>query len=281
MSDDRQCQVKWEEVWKPHCSTSYEQVCRSEPQQECSTEYREECRTEQRQLCTTEYERLCSTSYEQQCETEYEEECWEETEEQCFHEQACSEPEPVHTYSSEDSRHKRSASDHEEELMLEDEELEAELRAAIDQMSASDLLELSHDFTEEDLNELTEDESSDVTGPGIAVVDGDLNSRTKRGIFLKKFLFKKHLLKKLKNKLKKGLPGPGPLGFLPLIKKKLKKIPGPFGLAPLVIKKALGNPVKKALVKPALAAPLVKVGLGIPVKAGLGIKKKAAGLGVK
>ena len=25
-SDDRQCQVKWEEVWKPHCSTSYEQV---------------------------------------------------------------------------------------------------------------------------------------------------------------------------------------------------------------------------------------------------------------
>merc|ERR1719446_2042446 len=170
--------------------------------------------------------------------------------------------------------------------MLEDEELEAELRAAIDQMSASDLLELSQDFTEEDLNELseddfteedlyelTEDESSDVTG--IAVVDGDLNSRTKRGIFLKKFLFKKHLLKKLKNKLKKGLPGPGPLGFLPLIKKKLKglpgpgplgflpllkkklkKIPGPIGLAPLVIKKALGNPVKKALVKPAFAAPL-------------------------
>merc|ERR1711971_1389120 len=165
----------------------------------------------------------------------------------------------------------------------------------IDQMSASDLLELSHDFTEEDLNELTEDdfteedlneltedESSDVTGP---VVDGDLNSRTKRGIFLKKLLFKKHLLKKLKNKLKKGLPGPGPLGFLPLIKKKLKKIPGPFGFAPLVIKKALGNPVKKALVKPALAAPFVKAGLGIPVKAGLGIKKKAAldaaGLGVK
>ena len=25
-TDDRQCQVKWEEVWKPHCSTSYEQV---------------------------------------------------------------------------------------------------------------------------------------------------------------------------------------------------------------------------------------------------------------
>merc|ERR1740123_1717560 len=220
--------------------------------------------------------------------TEYEEECWEETEEQCFHEQDCSEPEPVHTYSSEDSRHKRSASDHEEELMLEDEELEAELRAAIDQMSASDLLELSHDFTEEDLNEVTEDESSDVTG--IAVVDGDLNSRTKRGIFLKKFLFKKHLLKKLKNKLKKGLPGPGPLGFLPLIKKKLK-IPGPIGLAPLVIKKALGNPVKKALVKPALAAPLLKAGLGIGIKkkaalgaAGLGVKKiklGAAGLGVK
>merc|ERR1719341_2650865 len=245
MSDDRQCQVKWEEVWKPHCSTPYEQVCRSEPQQECSTEYREECRTEQRQLCTTEYERLCSTSYQQQCETEYEEECWEETEEQCFHEQDCSEPEPVHTYSSEDSRHKRSASDHEEELMLEDEELEAELRAAIDQMSASDLLELSHDFTEEDLNELTEDdfteedlneltedESSDVTGPGIAVVDGDLNSRTKRGIFLKKFLFKKHLLKKLKN--------------------QLKKIPGPFGLAPLLSRKPLEILLKKLLLSPLL-----------------------------
>merc|ERR1740129_2258694 len=121
--------------------------------------------------------------------------------------------------------------------MLEDEELEAELRAAIDQMSASDLLELSHDITEEDLYEVTEDESSDVTG--IAVVDGDLNSRTKRGIFLKKFLYKKHLLKKLKNKLKKGLPGPGPLGYLPLIKKKLKKGlpgPGPLGFLPLIKK---------------------------------------------
>merc|ERR1719318_110733 len=117
-SDDRQCQVKWEEVWKPHCSTSYEQVCRNEPQQECSTEYREECWTEERQQCTTEYERVCSTSYQQQCETEYEEECWEETEEECFHEQDCSEPEPVHTYSDEGSRHKRSASHHEEELQL-------------------------------------------------------------------------------------------------------------------------------------------------------------------
>ena len=31
--DDRQCQVKWEEVWKPHCTTSYEQICRNEPKQ--------------------------------------------------------------------------------------------------------------------------------------------------------------------------------------------------------------------------------------------------------
>merc|ERR1712003_46418 len=148
------------------------------------------------------------------------------------------------------SRHKRSASDHGEELTIEDEEeLEAELRSVLDEMSAKDLLELSNELSEEDLNELTEeDESSDVTG--IAVVDNDLNSRSKRGIFLTK----KHLLKKL---LKKGLPGPGPLGFLPLI----KKIPGPIGLAPLVIKKALGIPVKKAV-----AAPLVKAGLGIPIK---------------
>ena len=27
--DNRQCQVKWEEVWKPHCSTSYEKVTAS------------------------------------------------------------------------------------------------------------------------------------------------------------------------------------------------------------------------------------------------------------
>ena len=31
--DDRQCQVKWEEVWKPHCTTTYEELCRNEPKQ--------------------------------------------------------------------------------------------------------------------------------------------------------------------------------------------------------------------------------------------------------
>merc|ERR1712066_225114 len=40
--DDRQCQVKWEEVWQPHCTTSYETLCRNEPRQECAHEYREE-----------------------------------------------------------------------------------------------------------------------------------------------------------------------------------------------------------------------------------------------
>merc|ERR1712066_336796 len=55
--EDRQCQVKWEEVWQPHCTTSYETLCRNEPRQECAHEYREECWTEQRKQCTTEYER--------------------------------------------------------------------------------------------------------------------------------------------------------------------------------------------------------------------------------
>ena len=68
--EDDGCQTKWEEVWKPQCTTSSEkvkdlkldirflqsktlcvQVCRSEPQQQCSTEYVEECWVEQQEQC--------------------------------------------------------------------------------------------------------------------------------------------------------------------------------------------------------------------------------------
>merc|ERR1711971_1527532 len=74
-SEDRQCQVKWEEVWKPHCTTTHETLCRNEPKQECSTEYREECWTEQRQQCTSVPEEKCWTVDNQVC--------WEEPREHC------------------------------------------------------------------------------------------------------------------------------------------------------------------------------------------------------
>jgi len=69
----------------------------------------------------------------------------------------------------------------------EDEVLEAELRSILDEMSASEFLELASDISEEDLIDDEDDEevSSDVTK--IAS-----NSRTKRSIV---FLLKKHLLK--------------------------------------------------------------------------------------
>jgi len=73
------------------------------------------------------------------------------------------------------------SSDHEE-----DEELEAELKSILDEMSASEFLELASDISEEDLiDDEDEEVSSDVT-------EIDSNSRTKRSIV---FLLKKHLLK--------------------------------------------------------------------------------------
>jgi len=90
------------------------------------------------------------------------------------------------------SRHERLPSDHEEELIEEDEVLVAELRSILDEMSASEFLELANDISEEDLIDDEEDEevSSDVTDS--APENADLRSRTKRSIV---FLLKKHLLK--------------------------------------------------------------------------------------
>jgi len=76
------------------------------------------------------------------------------------------------------------SSDHEEELMEEDEVLVAELKSILDEMSASEFLELASDISEEDLiDDEDEEVSSDVT---------EIASRTKRSIV---FLLKKHLLK--------------------------------------------------------------------------------------
>ena len=88
----------------------------------------------------------------------------------------------------ESSRPERLPSDREEEL-IEDEEFVAELRSVLDEMSASEFLELTSDISEEDLiDDDVEEVSSDVTAP----VNANLNSRTKRGIV---FMLKKHLLK--------------------------------------------------------------------------------------
>merc|ERR1712066_594991 len=200
--DDRQCQVKWEEVWQPHCTTSYETLCRNEPRQECAHEYREECWTEQRKQCTTEYERSCATSYQQQCETQHEEEC--------VHEQDCSDLNA--------SRQKRSAS--EEEELIEDEEFDVELRSALEDLSDSDYAELANEFSEEDLSALAEDhdENHDAEArfddTGVAVRDADFNSRSKREIFLKKKLLLKHALKKALPAIKKAIPAALGLGLV-------------------------------------------------------------------
>ena len=90
----------------------------------------------------------------------------------------------------ESSRHERLPSDHEEELIEEDEVLVAELRSILDEMSASDFLELANDISEEDLIDEDEEVSSDVTDSDPDHTD--LRSRTKRSIV---FLLKKHLLK--------------------------------------------------------------------------------------
>merc|ERR1712066_580610 len=205
--EDRQCQVKWEEVWQPHCTTSYETLCRNEPRQECAHEYREECWTEQRKQCNTEYERVCATSYQQQCETQHEEECWEETEEQCVHEQDCSDHHA--------SRHKRSVSEEEEEL-IEDEEFDVELRSALEDLSDSDYAELANEFSDEDLSALAEDHDAEARfdDTGVAVRDADFNSRSKRGIFLKKKLLLKHALKKALPAIKKAIPAALGLGLV-------------------------------------------------------------------
>ena len=106
------------------------------------------------------------------------------------------------TIRDESIHHKRLPSDHEVEL-IEDEELEAELRSILDKMPASDFLELASDISEDYLIEDEDEEDSpDITGN--ASVDAQLNSRTKRGIVfkLKKHLLKGHIRRKL---LRKGL----------------------------------------------------------------------------
>merc|ERR1711971_807711 len=127
--------------------------------------------------CTTEYERQCDTSYQQQCETQHQEDCWNEIEEECVHEQDCSEPEPSYHSSSGGSRHKRSISEDEEEV-------DAMLRSALEEMSASDFLELTSDLSDDELNQLTEEAEDEARSDntGLSVVDA--KSRSKRGIIL-------------------------------------------------------------------------------------------------
>merc|ERR1711931_147985 len=144
--EDEQCETRWEEVWKPVCSQHYETKCRNEPQQQCQTEQRQECWTENRQQCSTTQETVCNTEYQQQCSTEFEEECWSETEQECTQQTECFDPPPSSTHttysSSSSKKFKRSVDDDDEDLEISDEEL----KATLDSMSASDLLELSEEL---------------------------------------------------------------------------------------------------------------------------------------
>merc|ERR1711973_636916 len=49
--EEQHCEIKWEDVWKPHCTTTYEKICKQEPKKECSTEWKEECWTEHEEIC--------------------------------------------------------------------------------------------------------------------------------------------------------------------------------------------------------------------------------------
>merc|ERR1712147_554479 len=130
--------------------------------------------------------------------THHQEECWNEVEEECVHEEDCSEPEPVYhsTSSSGGSRHKRSASNIEEEV--EDEELDTMLRSALDGISASEFLEMTSELSEDDLDEDDDDELT----TGVAVVDA--NSRAKRSVkHIKKALLGLKIGKKVGKKVAK------------------------------------------------------------------------------
>merc|ERR1711874_254139 len=116
------------------------------------------------------------------------------------------------------SRHKRSVS--EEEELIEDEEFDVELRSALEDLSDSDYAELANEFSEEDLSALAEDQDEDhdaearFDDTGVAVRDADFNSRSKRGIFLKKKLLLKHALKKALPAIKKAIPAALGLGLV-------------------------------------------------------------------
>merc|ERR1711913_25935 len=164
---EQNCEIKWEDVWKPHCTTTYEKICKQEPQKECSTEWREECWTEHEEKCETEWSSECQTEYRQQCRTEWVEECWEEDEEICEWLQDCHEPhhEPEeHHYSPKPSSHghhespeptvqaggqvKRSAD--EEHYEDDDDSLteidEKTLTEALENIPASELLKISQEI---------------------------------------------------------------------------------------------------------------------------------------
>merc|ERR1719462_779422 len=61
--EEQHCEIKWEDVWKPHCTTTYEKICKQEPKKECSTEWKEECWTEHEEKCKTEWVKECNTEY--------------------------------------------------------------------------------------------------------------------------------------------------------------------------------------------------------------------------
>ena len=100
------------------------------------------------------------------------------------------------------SQQKRFRINREDELS-QDEVLEAELRSALDEMSASDFLDLASNISEEDDIEFEEEEFPDVTGD--ASVEAHINSRSKRSILLKKHIWGKIFRKKLRHKARKAV----------------------------------------------------------------------------
>merc|ERR1711942_319883 len=86
---EEECDIVWEEHYRPHCTTSYEKRCEHKYLDKCNTEYDTQCKTEYAKQCSNEYHEKCETEYVEQCSTEYTEECWDEHQDICHTHPEC------------------------------------------------------------------------------------------------------------------------------------------------------------------------------------------------
>jgi len=84
-----ECDIIWQEIEKPHCSTTYEQVCTEEHVEQCSTEYEQQCTMEYKDQCSVHQDKECWDEPSQECSTVYDEKCWTEEKEDCVTEPKC------------------------------------------------------------------------------------------------------------------------------------------------------------------------------------------------
>ena len=167
----------------------------------------------------------CETQFQQQCKSEKQEECWQETEEECSQQKECVDV-PV---SSPSSGHSSGGSKHKRSVEEEEDIPEEQLRAALDEIPASALLD---ELTEEPYDA---EARTDETGVAAAA------SREKRG--LGGLLLKKLAKKALPLAAVGGLAA-GPAGAL-----ALPAIGLPLAAAPALHLAGKGLGLKAGLLK--------------------------------